>query len=114
MNRPLCRHCGNEVVTRPKGLGWKCYYTPGVKEMYGCANPATAKYAVRSEVLDFFREAPLPAVATDARPGTEDKIAVMERRAQRLETLFHPLDGRLGDDRPVWVPPADDTDEEDD
>jgi len=37
-----CRHCGNANATRPRGLCWRCYYTPGVKELY----PSTSKFGV--------------------------------------------------------------------
>ena len=37
--KPLCRHCSERKVTRPRGLCWKCYYTPGVRELYGVSKP---------------------------------------------------------------------------
>lgn len=30
-----CLHCSRRKVNRPRGLCWKCYYCPGVREMYG-------------------------------------------------------------------------------
>ena len=42
---PLCRHCSQPKVNRPRGLCWSCYYTPGVKELY----PPTSKYAPTGE-----------------------------------------------------------------
>lgn len=41
----LCRHCGREPANRPRGLGWACFYTPGVRDLY----PSTSKYAARAE-----------------------------------------------------------------
>lgn len=35
--RAMCVHCGNEPATRPRGLGWKCFYTPGVRDRYAIA-----------------------------------------------------------------------------
>lgn len=32
--RPLCRHCFKKLVCRPRGLCWRCYYTPGVQANY--------------------------------------------------------------------------------
>ena len=34
------------------------------------------------------------ATATAAKPGTEEKIAVMAERAKRGESVFHPRDGQ--------------------
>ncbi len=34
-----CRHCTKGRVNRPAGLCWSCYYTPGVREMYGLPAP---------------------------------------------------------------------------
>lgn len=30
-----CVHCGKKRPNRPRGLCWQCYYTPGVRELYG-------------------------------------------------------------------------------
>lgn len=47
--RPRCRHCGNELVTRPRGLGWKCFANPAIRAMYGPPAEATAKFAPKGE-----------------------------------------------------------------
>ncbi len=49
--RPLCRHCQAEPVTRPRGLGWKCYYTPGLREQYQ-SNSRYATSTARGEAKD--------------------------------------------------------------
>ena len=36
----ICRNCSKARVTRPRGLCWSCYYTPGVKERF----PSTSKF----------------------------------------------------------------------
>lgn len=36
----------------------------------------------------------MPTEATDARPGSHEKICVLSNRYQRGEPLFHPLDNR--------------------
>ncbi len=41
--RPLCRHCHAEPAARPRGLGWRCYYLPGVREQYASKNPGAAR-----------------------------------------------------------------------
>jgi hypothetical protein len=86
--RPLCRHCKAEVVNRPRGLGWTCYYLPGVRDLY----PVTSKYARRG-VTNFTGES-LPCEPTDALPGTPEKFEVLCRRAAAGQALFHPLDAR--------------------
>ena len=32
--KPLCLHCHERQVNRPRGLCWKCWHLPGVKEQY--------------------------------------------------------------------------------
>lgn len=87
--RPLCRHCKNpdHVVNRPRGLCWRCFHTPGVKNKY----QSTSKYA-RQGVGNV--PATVTPEPTPARPGSPEKLAVLEQRAERGEHLFHPLDGR--------------------
>ena len=93
----ICRNCTKCKVNRPRGLCWSCYYTPGVKELY----PSTSKYARRG-VGNFNGNAPLPAAATTAAPGTPEKLAVLELRAKLKQSLFHPEDARYaGDARAV-------------
>lgn len=84
--RPMCKHCGVEPVTRPRGLGWKCFYTPGVKDMY----PSLSKFARRG-VKDTYGGHDMPEPTT-AKPGTPEKAAVLEQRAERRQRLWHPDD----------------------
>lgn len=38
----ICRHCGQQRgYLRPLGLCWACWFTPGLREMYGWRKPAT-------------------------------------------------------------------------
>ena len=95
----ICRHCSKSKVNRPRGLCWSCYYTPGVKELY----PSTSKYARRG-VGNFTGNAPLPDSPTTAAPGSPEKFAVLEQRANLKQALFHPADARYaGDPRPYEV-----------
>jgi hypothetical protein len=82
-----CRNCGRAHATRPRGLCWSCYYTPGVRERF----PSTSKFA-RHGVEDFTGRAALPAAPTAALPGTPEKVAVLEQRARLRQALWHPLD----------------------
>lgn len=85
----LCRHCGKEKVNRPRCLGWKCFYSPGVRDLY----PPTSKFARKGVADGWFLGRPLPE-PTDAVPGTPEKLAVLERRAAAGQQLFHPHDAR--------------------
>mgnify|MGYP006361289143 CR=1 FL=1 len=83
----LCRHCQQKVVSRPRGLCWRCYYTPGLKEHY----PSTSKFTRRG-VSDFNGEAETPDTPTVAEPGSERKLCVLEKRASLGLSLHHPGD----------------------
>jgi len=85
----MCRHCGRAPTSRPRGLCWSCYYTPGVRQLY----PTASKYARQSD--DFFGLGELPAVPTSARPGSPEKVAILEQRASRRQRLWHPADASL-------------------
>lgn len=82
----ICRHCAKANVSRPRGLCWSCYYTPGVKEQY----PSTSKYARRGVGVSG-HTLPTP---TDTLPGTAERLAVLQQRAARGERLWHPNDAR--------------------
>lgn len=83
----LCRHCSRVRPSRPRGLCWSCYYTPGVRDQY----PSTSKFARRG-LEDFNGRVPLPPFPTAAMPGTPEKVAVLEERARMRVSLWHPLD----------------------
>lgn len=89
-----CRHCRREKVNRPRGLCWTCYYTPEIRDQY----PSTSKFARRG-IGNSNCEVPLPAQPTEARPGTPEKVAVLERRAWMRQSLWHPGDATA--DRPA-------------
>jgi hypothetical protein len=85
-----CRHCRRKPVNRPRGLCWTCYYAPGLREGY----PSTSKFAKRGIQSQGRRLAtPEP---TPYLPGTPEKVAVLEARAEDGEELWHPDDGRRG------------------
>jgi hypothetical protein len=94
---PICRNCSKCKVNRPRGLCWSCYYSPGVKDRY----PSTSKYARRG-LGNFNGNRPLPDRPTAAAPGTPEKLAVIEHRANLRQALFHPYDAKYaGDPRPI-------------
>jgi len=92
-----CRHCGRAKVNRPRGLCFRCYYTPGVREMY----PSASKFGRRG-VGHGYGGRRLPAKPTAHPPGSAEKLAVLEERAKDGVALFHPFDAsHEGDPRPV-------------
>jgi hypothetical protein len=66
-----CAACGRFRVAHGRGLCFRCHADG-----------------------DRCGPVPLPVEATDAAPGTGDKVAVMQGRALRGEQLFHPGDSR--------------------
>ncbi|WP_238603045.1 hypothetical protein [Fimbriiglobus ruber] len=76
-----CRHCLRERVTRPRGLCWVCYYTPGVRDRYDPKNH-------RPE-----NDRPL-GEPTATQPGTPERMAVLEERANKGLRLYHPDDAK--------------------
>lgn len=84
--RVSCRNCGSPV-RRPRGLCWRCYYAPGVRERFA----TESIFGRRGLALDP-RERPLPDSPTDAPPGSPEKIRVLQERARAGRALFHPAD----------------------
>lgn len=79
-----CRHCKVKRSNRPRGLCYCCYRT--VRDLYA----ATSRYCIAG--LDYADEPRTPCCPTAARPGSADKMAVMQTRLTAGESLFHPLD----------------------
>jgi hypothetical protein len=63
-----------------------CYYTPGLKEKFA---PVNSKGV---HVEDFYGPADEDDESTDAQPGSEEKILILQRRASGNKSLFHPRD----------------------
>lgn len=87
---PKCRHCENAVVCRPLGLCWTCYHTPAVRGLYS----PLSKFARRGSGL-LGGGCKQPDSPTSAPPGSREKMAVLEARAELGESLWHPKDVRL-------------------
>lgn len=85
-----CRHCQRVRVNRPRGMCWSCYYTPGLRDRY----PSTSKFARRG-INDFFGRVKRPTRPTQARPGSPEKVAILEERARLQQELWHPSDAPL-------------------
>jgi hypothetical protein len=65
-----------------------------VRERY----PSTSKFAKRG-VGNGNGLAPLPSIPTRARPGSPEKVAVLEERARQRQSLWHPLDAAMDAER---------------
>lgn len=83
----ICRHCQQSTVSRPRRLCWKCFYTPGVRDLY----PSDSKFA-RHGHGDFNGKGSAPAFPTKAVPGSAEKVAILEERARLRQCLWHPDD----------------------
>lgn len=88
--RPMCRHCGVRVASKPRLLCWPCYYAPGVRDLYPVLPCRGNKRGVGNNAAC----ARLPRRATVALPGTRAKVAALIRRAKRGESLHHVGDAR--------------------
>lgn len=91
----ICRHCQQAKVSRPRGLCWSCFYRPGVREQY----PITNKFGRRG-LGNSNRSAPPPSFATNAPPGSLEKMAILEERARLGQSLWHPADATIRDEAP--------------
>jgi len=83
-----CRHCGNTRSIDRRNLCQTCYRTPEIR----------VQYPVLTGQVSYFDETkhdwPLD-LPTDAEPGTEEKIRVMERRVEMNLRVTHPLDNAV-------------------
>lgn len=84
-----CVYCGRAKVSRPRGLCWTCYYTPGVLAIVPVSSHPTARRGVGSALPHSMPE------PTTALPGTPDKLAVLAARAAAGQHLWHQDDPRI-------------------
>jgi hypothetical protein len=90
----VCRHCGRSKAARPRGLCWTCYQTPGIRRQYA----SMSKFGRRG-IPDFNGSGKLPLASTTAIPGSAEKVAILQGRASRRETLWHPDDAPFASER---------------
>jgi alkanesulfonate monooxygenase SsuD/methylene tetrahydromethanopterin reductase-like flavin-dependent oxidoreductase (luciferase family) len=84
--RPVCRHCHQAPVTRPRRLCWGCYYRPGVAALY----PTESKFGRRGVGNGRPpRKLPRPTMAL---AGSVEKVAVLVARAAAGLMLWNPKD----------------------
>lgn len=77
-----CRHCEREDLCKKRGLCKRCYNNPRIRKRY----PVPAKYVEYTTVPN------LPDEPTQAQPGSEEKMQILERRMRAGTQLFHPMD----------------------
>ncbi len=82
----MCQHCGKAKVTRPRGLCWSHYYTPGIRDLY---EPTACASNRRG---DGFHESNAAVMPTPAPPGSKAKMVAMRRRLMAGASLHHPDD----------------------
>lgn len=83
-----CRHCQGGPVNRPRGLCWNCYYS-AARELY----QSESNLGRRTDGANINRSV-MPDSPTSHKPGSPEKVAVLEARAAAGEALFHPADGQ--------------------
>jgi hypothetical protein len=81
-----CRHCCQYPIGRPRGLCWKCFYTPGVRELYPILpNPNRRRsrhYEPTEAELDAMIAEQLPTMP----PNDEDVEYRVNRTRRRKES----------------------------
>ena len=90
MIKPLCVHCGKfrQSAAWPGCvLCHRCRLTPEVRALY----PSRSKYRNRGRGLGICSKG-RPAQPTAAPPGSDEKIDVLEARAEEHVDLFHEQD----------------------
>jgi hypothetical protein len=85
-----CVHCCKRTPCRAGGLCTPCYNHPVVRSIYVGRTPEDHRgYGLGN------MEGTIPT-PTDALPGTEEKMRVLEERARLGQRLWHPNDARSG------------------
>jgi hypothetical protein len=97
----LCRTCGERPGNRRRGCCRTCYLTRGLGR--GAESPFKTgrrqPHAARAGDGLSQHSRPLPPEPTDALPGTDEKMAVMQERDRLGYHIHHPHDARRDDVR---------------
>ena len=88
--RRKCIHCRKRLVSRARELCAVCYRSRKIRRSY----PPTP----RQDPSGYDYTTRVPCEPTDAWPGTNEKLAVLMRRAANGEHLFHADDPRITPD----------------
>lgn len=87
--KSMCRHCRRRPVNRPRGLCWKCFYTPGLRDRYGWRDVGGSSARGRGLAN---ADPPPPPEPTPHLQGTEAKIRVLAERCAAGYGLWHSQD----------------------
>ena len=86
-----CQHCQERPGRHKMRLCWRCYHTPGVRDLYREREDLST---AGGDGAWEFTELPLPPEPTDAVPGSPEKLAVMQWRDEHGYQPHHPADNR--------------------
>lgn len=85
----LCQHCARRKANRARRLCAPCYRDDAIRGLYKpYQRISVGLHAYSGDVP------PLSDAPTDARPGTVEKVRVMEARALAGQHVHHPKDAR--------------------
>lgn len=90
--RPCCQRCQSRPSFR-RGICKRCYKSLGRAGRAAYTSGSAWAY----DRIDLCRRRRLPRAPTSARPGSDEKLAVMALRYARRESLFHPQDAGVPD-----------------
>lgn len=96
-----CAHCKRVLSIAARGLCSKCHREPAIRDKHEPQTDGTG----RRGLCDAYGTK-LATFPTQELPGTPKKMKVMEQRAERGESVFHPLDAKWGqaaDEEPLPV-----------
>ena len=84
-----CRGCGQRPGSHKRGFCWGCYHDAAVMALF----PADqSKNSGGGDATWEYTELPPPPTPTNAVPGSEKKLAVMEWRDAHGYQVHHPGD----------------------
>ncbi len=87
-----CVLCGWRAISRAKHLCWVCSTSPAGKKVPARVHSCTNRKGARAD----FNGTPPPAPeATEAVPGSEEKIVVLQARVAAGVQPYHPRDRRI-------------------
>lgn len=93
--RGMCPNCKrSDMSINARSLCHSCYKNLGIRKMY----PSIKKFANRGTGLGN-RQIRMPTEGCPYPPGSEGKIACMEKRAEEGVSLFSSLDEEAKEDK---------------
>ena len=89
-----CKHCKMLSVRTHSGLCSRCYYNPRIRNLYPIGEFQNRKDGrLVPNRFQVFTDVPgLPDEPTNAQPGSEEKLLILEKRISQGKQLFHPQD----------------------